>query len=184
MYYVMACDSLFPRTTIGVPPSLPRGPWMTGELITYEVPEPLVYELDPDYPGQMLPFYRSAAPLMREDLLAALDSAGVDNLQLFRAILRDPKKRKDYEDYRAVNIVGLVQAADLGRSVMMGTSPDTLIAADFDSLVFDESKPRGLLMFRLAESVSAIVVHETVKQAIEAAGVPGMTFYESGEWSG
>ena len=37
-------------------------------------------------------------------------------------------------------------------------------------------------MFRLAESVMGIVVHESVKQAIEAAGIDTLTFVDPAEW--
>lgn len=67
---------------------------------------------------------------------------------------------------------------------MMGTSGSTMGDADFHALIIDESKTAGLLLFRLAENISAIVVHERVKQSIEAAGIPGFAFYGPGEWSG
>jgi hypothetical protein len=131
----------------------------------------------------MLPMYKSAAPLMRADLLAALADAGVDNLQLFDAVLRDLKGNENKE-YRAVNVVGVVTAADLGNSRMMGTTDSTLVDADFHRLAFREKIPADLLLFRLAESVNAIVVHDRVKRRVEGAGIPGMTFYASDEWSG
>jgi hypothetical protein len=183
-FYVMGCEGVYPATTIGTRPDLPRGPWMTGQRITYEVPRPLVYALDPDVPGELLPMYKSSAPLMRADLLAALSESGVDNLQLFDAVLRDPIKNAEHKDYKAVNIVGVVAAADLAASQMMGTTDSTLIDADFHRLAFREKIPNDLLLFRLAESVNAIVVHDRVKRRIESAGIPGMTFYASGEWSG
>jgi hypothetical protein len=183
-YYVMGCEGIYPGTTIGKRPKLPRGAWMTGEVITYEVVEPLVFELDANYPGELRPMYPSAAPLMREDLLSALREAGVDNLQLFSALLNDPMTGKQHTNYKAVNIVGVVSAADMGKSKMMGTSDSTLISADFEALVFREQVAADLLLFRLAESVNAIVVHERVKHVVEARAIPGMTFFESGEWSG
>jgi hypothetical protein len=128
--------------------------------------------------------YKSAAPLFREDLLGALVDAGVDNLQLFEAVLRDPQRGAQHANYKAANVVGVVSAADLGRSSMMGTTDSTLLDADFDRLVFRNDAPTDLLLFRLAESVNAIVVHERVKRAVEQRAIPGMTFYASGEWSG
>jgi hypothetical protein len=183
-FHVMGCEGIFPSTTIGERPQLPRGPWMTGQLITYDVPQPLVYALDPDYPGELLPMYKSAAPLMRADLIEALVNAGVDNLQLFDAVLRDPTTGKEHKGYKAVNVVGVVSAADLERSSMMGTTDSTFVDADFASLAFRKDISPDLLLFRLAESVNAIVVHDRVKRAVESAGIPGMTFYASGEWSG
>jgi hypothetical protein len=184
MYYVMDCRTLFPPTSLGKYPNLPSGPWFTGRPIDPPRTLPLEYALDPDYPGKLRPFYPAAAPLMREDLLAALAEAGVDNLQAFAALLHDPAAGTTHTNYKAVNIIGIVAAADMGQSVMMGTSDSTLIDADFESLVIDDAKPRGALLFRLAESASAIVVHDTVKQMIEARVVPGMVFYGPGEWAG
>jgi hypothetical protein len=182
-YYVMSCEGVFPGTTIGTEPALPRGAWMTGQLITYPVPEPLVYALDPDYPGLLQPMYKAAAPLMRDDLCTALGDAGVDNLQLFSAVLRDTQG-VEHQSFKAVNIVGVVSAADLAQSTMMGTTDSTLIDADFHALVFKKSAPKDLLLFRLAEAVNAIVVHERVRRVIEERAIPGMTFFSSGEWSG
>ncbi|HEY0037257.1 MAG TPA: DUF1629 domain-containing protein [Longimicrobium sp.] len=184
MYYVMTCDSLLPRTTIREHPELPRGPWKTGRRIDYPVEQPVRYALDPDYPGVMLPMYKANAPLFRDDLLKALEEAGVDNLELFQAVLRDPKTGKAYGEYKAVNVVGLVAAADSGRSEVAEGWEAGLFDTLFETLVVDEAVAGELLLFRLAESVSAIVVHENVKRTVEAAEIPGMTFHPSGEWSG
>ena len=48
----------------------------------------------------------------------------------------------------------------------------------FDSLAIDEAKAKGQLMFRLAESLSTILVHESVKKALEHAQIPLIEFYE------
>ena len=184
MYYVMTCESMYPARPIRKSPFFMRGPWFSGQPIAYPVPQPLAYELDPDYEGELKPFYREAAPIMRRDLLDALAAAGIDNLQLFDAVVTDPKTGQTYTDYKAVNVIGAVSAADMAQSKRMGTGDSTMVDVDFDQLVIDEARPRGTLLFRLAESVGAIVVHDRVKSVIEARGIPGMTFYESGEWSG
>jgi hypothetical protein len=183
-FFVMSCEGIYPSSRIGRHPSLPRGPWMTGQPITYEVPTPLGYELDADYPGELLPMYKSAAPLMRDNLLDVLSSCGVTNLQLFDAILTDPRAGDEHRDYKAVNVIGAVKAADLAASKLMPTSNSTLIDADFDRLAFRQGIPGDLLIFRLAESVNAIVVNELIKTSVESARIPGMTFFASGEWSG
>ena len=128
--------------------------------------------------------YSASIPLMRDDLLKALSDAGVDNLETFRAVLRDPFSNKDLKNYKAVNIVGVVSAADADKSERMDGSDSEMIDVDFSSLVIDESRTGGALMFRLAEAVNAIVVHEKVKNAIEKRGIPGMIFYGPGEWAG
>lgn len=183
-WFVMSCDGIFPASTLRDHAPLPRGAWMTGHRIDYEVPTPLPYGLDPDYPGALLPFYKSGAPLFRADLLQALAGAGVDNLQLYDAVLLDPERNARHTDYKAVNIVGVVRGADLETSSLMGTTDSTLVDVDFARLAFAPSIPADLLMFRLAEAVNAIVVHARVRAAIEAGGIPGMTFFTTDEWSG
>lgn len=160
--------------------------WMGGRRIEENtVPQPLRYMLDPDYGGTPKAMYDSKAnPVMRDDLVNVLTSAGVDNIQYFDAVLYDPESKKQYNNYKAFNIVGLVAAADMRQSELMGTSESTIGDIDFHALAIDESKCSGLLLFRLAEKVSAIVVHEKIKIAIDAAGLPGFVFYGPGEWSG
>jgi hypothetical protein len=41
-----------------------------------------------------------------------------------------------------------------------------------------------MLLFRMAENVSAIVVHETVKKSIEDAGIPYIDFVNPESWIG
>ena len=184
MYYVMTCEGISPRTTIGDSPDVPGSPWNDGQPLIEEPEEPLIYTLDPDYPGNMLPLYDIAEPLMRADLLNALHEAGVDNLQTYQAIIRDPATNREFTDYKAVNIVGVISAADMEKSSVMNVSDSQMIDVAFDNLVLDESRIGGSLMFRLGEAVNAIVVHERIKRVIKERQIPGMMFYESGEWSG
>lgn len=160
--------------------------WMLGRPIDERsVQQPLKYILDPDYGGTPKAMYGAEVqPVMRDDLVDVLTKAGVDNVQYFRAELFDPESGKQYTNYKAFNIVGLVAAANMQKSELMGTSDSTIGDVDFHALVLDESKLGGLLLFRLAEKISAIVVHEKIKTAIEAARIQGFVFYGPGEWSG
>ncbi|MBK6694609.1 MAG: hypothetical protein IPG50_20725 [Myxococcales bacterium] len=109
---------------------------------------------------------------------------GVDNIQYLDAVLKNPDTGAEYRDYKAYNIVGLVACADLVASRYLGGGSGSPGDLGFESLVIDESKTGGALLFRLAENASAIVVHEKVKDALEASGIPGFVFYGAGEWSG
>lgn len=162
--------------------------WLDGAYIDFDVPEPIVYDLEEDEYDEIpnVPNLDDSLPIpfMHNSLYEALQAAGVDNLQVYRAVIRDLKRGIEYKDYKAFNIVGVVSAADMGASTMMGTSDSTLIDADFDRLVLDESKCNGLLLFRLAENITAIVVDESVKKEVERRGIEGIFFYASGEWAG
>jgi hypothetical protein len=182
-HYVMACEGPYPAMPIKQGP-LRRG-WRLGASMSEPIPQPLTYTLDVDYPGKPKAMYQAeAVPLMRDDVVEALTKAGVDNIQYFDAVILNPKTGEEHRNYKAFNIVGLVAAAEMQQSRVMEGSTSTIGDVDFDELVIDESKARGHLMFRLAECISAIVVDEPVKAAIEAAGIPGFVFYGPGEWSG
>jgi hypothetical protein len=183
-YFVMSCEGIVPGTMIGTFPKIVTMPWMTGQPVKGRIPEPLEFELDPAYPGKLKPFYKGRIPLMRDDLIAALRTGGVDNLQLFKAVLTNPFENTEHTDYKAFNIIGAIAAADLERSKAMFPQRARKIDMTFDTLAIDEGKIGGPLMFRLAESVNAIMVHAKVKRVVEESGIPGMTFYRPEEWAG
>lgn len=184
-YFVMECVGVHPIKPIDRGPIGFRGNWRSGSPITKAVPQPLVYLLSQDFDGDPKPmYYEESVPIMRADVVAVLAAAGVDNIQYFDAVVKDPGTGQEYADYKAYNIVGLVSCADMQASTLMGTSNSTLGDADFDALVIDEPSARGARLFRMAENVSAIVVDEQVKQAIVASAIPGFKFYGPGEWSG
>jgi Immunity protein family (Imm11) len=183
-YFVMVCEGEYPIMPIAKGPRVP-GLWRSGRPLRVPVTPPLVYTLDRDYPGTpKAMYYEQAVPVMRADVIQVLRKAGVDNIEYFDAILENPLTGQPELDYKAFNIIGAVAAADMGASELMGTSSSTIGDVDFHALTLDESRTGGLLLFRLAEALNAIVVHESVRKAIEAAGIPGFVFYGPGTWSG
>jgi hypothetical protein len=184
-YYVMVCEGNYPIRPIARRPAIGAS-WMLGRSVAAAaVPVPLEYVLDALRPGEPKAMYDAeSVPVMRNDVRDILRAQGVSNIQYFDAVLRDPVNGREYRDYSAFNIVGLVACADMNASEMMGTSSSVMGDADFHALVIDEKKAGGLLLFRLAENISAIIVHERIRQAIEQAGIPGFVFYGPGEWAG
>ncbi len=184
-YFVMTCEGVYPTAVISAGPALHQAPWMHGQVIDSKLPLPLTYVLDPQRPGNLPALIEGTPyPLMRDDLVHALQAAGVHNLQLFPAVVKDPANGTEQTNYKAFNIIGLVRAADLGKSKLMGTSDSSIIDVDFDSLSLDERKAAPFDLFRLAESVSAIIVSRRVKEEIERHSIEGMLFYEPENWSG
>ncbi len=99
--------------------------------------------------------------------MAALHRAGVTNLQTFPAVLTDSQRGLRLPGFQAVQILGRIKAADPNESIAY--DPDsvgrTIVA--FDKLVIDAEAAHGLLMFRLLESASTIIVHEQVKRELD-----------------
>lgn len=187
-YFVMVGEGEHPVHPISKAPRLPGGPWYHGQKLRISVPTPLEYELDPDYGSECkikAMYGNKSIPIMHNQLVNALLSAGVNNLELFPARLINPNTGVVRDDYQAFNIIGLIAAADLDSSTLMNPELEpTILDTDFESLVIDEEKTYGFHLFRLAESCNAICVSEQVKKAVEKSAIPGMVFYGPGEWSG
>jgi hypothetical protein len=139
--------------------------WITGNLM--EMPDqPIRVELWARAGNGMSELFLDSIPLFREDLISTLESAGVDNLQTCPAILQAPDDPA-ITNYRAVNIVGRIACADMTKSQFDDITGTGMIAVGFRKLVIDEAAVGGQLFFRLAQSVASIVVHESVKRAVD-----------------
>jgi hypothetical protein len=125
------------------------------------LPWPFSLEHDRDEP-LLLSDYYPYPELMSERLIDTLRGAGVDNLQLFDAVIVNSKTGEEIHGYKVVNILGLVSAADPSAS----KSRPLAHVRFFETLVIDEARARGQLMFRLAESLTDIVVAEKVAKRV------------------
>jgi len=117
-------------------------------------------------------------------MIGVLKTAGADNIDCYPAALTEIESQKRYDNYKAVNIIGLVAAADLGGSSYVSHSATALIDTDFDALSIDPARARGLLLFRLAESVNGIVIHDRIREALESGGIKYLNFVDPQNWSG
>jgi len=129
--------------------------------------------------AERLPFF-GTPPVITNEFHAALVRAGVDNLDAFDAVLEGEDRKTRYEGFKAVNILGLVSAADLKKTAFAPDNESRLIDASIDSLAIDRAKAKGLLMFRLAEYTGAVIVHQQIRRAIEDAGFPHVVFTDPG----
>ncbi len=134
--------------------------------------EPIKVSLKSDRDNVRNHFLLAPIPLMSKQLLNVIGSVGVDNLDSYSVDLYYSNGTiASQGEYFAFNLIGKVSAADLTESKFDENRKERLVNMPFESLAIDELKAQGLLMFRLAENVSAIIVHEKVKEAIEDANL-------------
>lgn len=185
MYYVLdRFGAVHPCRWVGKYPYIEGANFREGSRFSVPIPKPLEFTLKPLNPdasdhGPEIPEYlKGKIPLFREDLIAALQSGGVDNLDLYDAVILDPDNGKRHTNFKAVNIIGALSVADMGKSEATVHPGGPVIDVDFDSLAIDEKKARGALIFRLAESVNAILVHERLRDHLIASGFGNLEFLE------
>jgi hypothetical protein len=183
MYYAMMRSDR-PGRWIDDWPYIKGLKWKLGALITMDVPDPLVITLKPynehapDHSPHLPCILEGTGPLFRDDLLEAMRSFGVDNLQTFNVALQDPDSGHTYTNYRAVNIIGLIAAADMAQSKATVHPGGPVIDVDFDSLVVDESRTRGALIFRLAESTNGVLVSQRLRDFLVGRNFDDLAFYD------
>jgi hypothetical protein len=193
MYHVLRC--LMPQNSKGealmkISNAIEVGSvwnWRDGMALQPDelpVPTPIVIPYRPlrGYPGPPVEFLDVSVPLMSARLAQAIVEAGVDNIELFPAVLRDAAGGVEY-DYKAFKVVGLVAAADMRQSKWSSYDGNLVADVAFDKLVIDEKKARGLLMFRLAEKLSALLVHQRVRDRILANGIDTVDFVAPEDWA-
>ncbi|WDE07094.1 hypothetical protein SG34_009480 [Thalassomonas viridans] len=158
--------------------------WLSGSLLNLDIKEPLIFRLDPGGGTGLTDFFPPSIPLMSERMLSALADAGVNNIETYPARLLDISDNPVEEKYLAVNIIGRIACADLDASDCDMDDSDDPILIDFDSLVIDEDKAMGQLFFRLHEAPNGIVVHDSVRQALEPLQLKGIVFVHPQDWIG
>jgi hypothetical protein len=157
--------------------------WNNGQRFTKPIKTPIEMRLRPYRKGSpderplMPAMFKDVVPLYRDDLVAALQSFGVDNLELYPARILDPDNGQYYENYKAVNIIGMVAAADMQKSVWSAPDGIPLVDVAFDKLVIDPNKARDLLFFRLAENNDAVMVHERLRDHLIKSGFTELEFH-------
>jgi len=174
MYYVLD-GAEEPCRWMGDTPFFEDFSFWSGAVFTEKLSEPLEFTLEPYKKNwansDFVPaFFSDNPPLFRDDLIEALREFGVTNFDTYQATLTDPDNGHVYENYKAVQIIGLVAAADMEKSDAIVHDNIPLIDVDFDKLVIDESKTHGLLMFRLAESTNTVLIHEKLRDYLIAKG--------------
>ncbi len=151
--------------------------WGVGRPAEQEPKKPVVINVVPydGYAGLLDEFKDENVPLMSKRLKETIESAGVDNVKFYPVVLRNKKTKKTHE-YFAFNLIGLVDAVDLGKSSITSHDGDFFGDSSITNLAVNEKAGRGLLMFRLKEKFSVILVHRKVKEAIEKAGITSVKF--------
>jgi len=156
--------------------------WFGGRRFQKQPREPVVVRIQPNNEnGELLPYF-GRATLMRSDFYEALRSAGVDNLDVYEAIIQSKDGLITHQGYKAFNVIGLVRAADVNRTIFNDPPATRLIDASIKTLEIDPTKAKGLLMFRLAEYVGAVVVHEKVKEVLEGKQFRWVIFTDPGAY--
>ncbi|MBN1186640.1 MAG: hypothetical protein JXR90_15420 [Spirochaetes bacterium] len=149
-----------------------RVPWTMGVMYRREVPQPLICNLNPKRGPKLRDLYLIDIPLFSNRFVKLLEDNGVSNLQCFNGGVREPDGTL-HDNYKAVNIVGLIACADLEKSEYISGSEPPIM--EFTKLVIDEAKIGEHEFFRVQENSLYILVSESLKNVIEQSDLKGFS---------
>lgn len=157
--------------------------WHMGTRFTDPMNAPIDVPVTPrfGYQGPPPDYFDGSISLMSRRLANVLRENGVDNLDLYQVSLvyRDTGKR---DEHFAFNLIGVVSAVDLGKSNLESHDGDNLIDTSIRGFSVDLARTHDLAMFRLAENVMTVLVHERIRDAIAAAGINTFVFVKPESW--
>jgi hypothetical protein len=182
-YFVLRRNINDTTARITDPYNLPRRArnWISGELLSVPVPNPIIFTVEEGDEGELGTYYNTGAPLMSNKLVEILQSLGVDNLELHDALIREVVSGNLYYTHRAVNIIGKIRITDKLNSQVSSIKG---LAQWVHKMVPDSAAARGALVFRMAEGLGQIIVQQKIKDAIEAHNLPLIYFTALEDFSG
>jgi len=180
-YYIMDADA--PGSSIVLIYSLacegPEDGWMLGRRFRGRVTEPVEAVIKDDFDeGVLLPFY-TTPQIMTRELCETIRDAGVDNLDVYDAIVSREDGTIVSRDYVAFNVLGVVRRPKSSGTSFDPSNPERIADTRIETLDYAQDGPGELLMFRLCECLGSVVVHQKVKEAIEARGIPNIVFLDA-----
>lgn len=138
----------------------------SGTVIEKLLPSPLVFKTDHSTQVQPRGMEGGLFPLMSDSFIAALEKAGVSNLQCFPVELISNIDQTIWKNYKAVNVIGLNSCVDQNNSesthIIDRPTENAVPLTFFEKLKIDPTLAAGKLLFRLAESPSTLIVAGSV----------------------
>ncbi|MCP4491871.1 MAG: hypothetical protein GY820_31890 [Gammaproteobacteria bacterium] len=143
---------------------------------------------DPISPNfEWVDYHKAPAPVVSKriaDVLAPMDIYGI---QLVQAKVRNPKDPfSEIRDYWLIHVWNRIACLNREKSEIEYDEVDGQIWG-IDKLVLDEEtlgffELRKRLVFELTEKTSVLLVHQTIKDAIDSVSPKGCRFFKATEW--
>ena len=148
----------------------------SGVALDADVEGPMRFKLDEEvHDGELPTLFTTPGFITTRKFLADLGRAGIENLQAYDAIIEDTVDGRLIDDYAFVNVIGLVECANLDRSRANRVGPKIRM---IDQLVLDASRVPDLDLFRLAEDKRFILISERAYRHLSMLGYRDVYFEE------
>jgi hypothetical protein len=182
MYYFCRQDLFDSRGMIdivGHTPVTGKYLWTAGEKFAAPVPVQTL-KLDTSYGDKFPAFFDTTIPLMSNELIDALQAAGVDNFDCYPMILERDDTGQTYTDYQAVNVVGRIDALDEEQS----ESDHDEISPRYSKIMIDPAKTHELKCFRLKTGPDLLVIRQEVAEHLSRLSFKALLLQRTEDFDG
>lgn len=141
-----------------------------GARFGADFPEPVLFDVDPDVGGIRIPTLFLPEPVFRADFLTALRKAGAANIDDYAVRISGATgvECAFSENYRVINIIGILDCADLSRSEYEEAEGMKF----FDRLVIDASRAQGAGFFRVVHAQEYMVISQALADQLDLSSFP------------
>jgi hypothetical protein len=163
------------------------GDFGLGRPIQYT--EPLKFRLsDPIYPKfEWADFHEAPAPIVSFPLARILEKLDIYGIQLIPAKVRNPKDPfSELHDYCFVHVWNRIFCLDRNFSKIELYDDGNIFSIDkfvMDENILSKFELRERLIFELAENTSVLLMHQSIKDAIESINPKGIRFIPAIQWN-
>jgi len=144
---------------------------------------------DPISPNfEWVDYHEVPAPVVSKRIADVLFPMDIYGIQLVPAKVRNPKDKSPFaevKDYWFIHVWNRIACLDRENSELELYDDGAIFG--IEELILDENtlglfELRKRLIFELTEKTSILLVHQTIKDAIESVSPKGCRFFKASEW--
>lgn len=165
----------------------------SGQGVPIQYSEPLKLRLGEPLPKkpELVDYHKAPDPVISFPLAQILGKMDIYGIQLIPAKVRNPTDPfSELHDYCFVHVWNRIACIDKAKSeieYLDDSDPNGMIFS-IDKFVMDESAMQQIelkkrLIFELAEKTSILLMHQSIKDAIESINPKGIRFIPATQWS-
>jgi len=121
--------------------------------------------------------------VVSEKFKNVLDESGADNIDYYPVVINNNITKRKFDGYYIANIVGLVDCMDMDNSKYqnMAAFPDKIRV--IENLKIDEDKIKGLVIFRLMQRSSIILINGYMRNILAKEHLSGVKIVQADGYS-
>jgi hypothetical protein len=160
-----------------------------GLGVPVQYTEPLKFRLgDPISPKfELVDYHKAPEPIISFPLAKILEKLDIYGIQLIPAKVRNPKDPfSELHDYCFVHVWNRIACIDQSNSKLIVMKSGMIFSIKkffMDEAALQKIELKKRLIFELAEKTSILLMHQSIKDAIETINPKGIRFIPATQWN-